>query len=72
VVGPRARSLSAFGVFVPAFGITGAAGFGGPVVVVWGLQLPTVHEVALLGIPFFALAWIAGRLAHNTKATRPA
>jgi len=53
-------------------GLTGVAGFVGVFVVVWGLRLPAFREVALLGIPFFALAWIAGRLAYNTKASRPA
>ena len=53
-------------------GLTGVAGFVGVFVVVWGLQLPMFREVALLGIPFFVLAWIAGRLAYNTKAPRSA
>jgi hypothetical protein len=46
-------------------GLTGVALFVGLFVVVWGLRLPAFREVALLGIPFFALAWIAGRLAYK-------
>jgi hypothetical protein len=52
-------------------GLTGVALFVGLFVVVWGLRLPAFREVALLGVPFFALAWIAGRLAYSTKAPKP-
>ena len=51
-------------------GISGVAGFVGLFVVIWGLQLPAFREIAVLGIPFFALAWIAGRLAYNTRRTQ--
>ena len=40
----------------------------GVFVIVWGLGLPQFREVTLLGLPFLALAFIAGRLAHNTRA----
>ncbi|SRR5258706_16043294 len=53
-------------------GLTGVAGFVGVFVVVWGLRLPASREVALLGIPFFALAWITGWLTYHTRASRPA
>jgi hypothetical protein len=53
-------------------GLTAVASFVGIFVVVWGLNLPVFREVALLGIPFLALAFIAGRLARNTRTTSPA
>ena len=40
----------------------------GVFVVAWGLTLPRFREIALLGIPFLALAFISGRLARNTRA----
>ena len=34
-------------------------------VVVWALSLPMFREVAFLGLPFLALAFLAARLARN-------
>lgn len=48
-------------------GLSGVALFVGVFVVVWGLRLPVFREVTLLGIPFLALAFLAGRLARNTR-----
>jgi hypothetical protein len=50
-------------------GLTAVASFVGIFVVAWGLTLPVFREVALLGIPFLALAVISGRLARNTRNT---
>jgi hypothetical protein len=52
-------------------GLTAVAGFVGIFVVAWGLSLPVFREVALLGIPFLVLAFIAGRLARNTRTSSP-
>jgi hypothetical protein len=46
-------------------GLTVVALFVGVFVVVWGLSLPAFREVAALGIPFLALAFISARLARN-------
>ena len=51
-------------------GLTAVALFVGLFVVVWGFSLPVFREVALLGIPFLALAFISGRLARNTRTPR--
>jgi hypothetical protein len=48
-------------------GLAAVASFVGLFVVVWGLSLPVFREVALLGIPFLALAFLAARLARNTR-----
>jgi hypothetical protein len=53
-------------------GLTAVALFVGIFVVAWGLTLPVFREVALLGIPFLALAVIAGRLARNTRSASAA
>jgi hypothetical protein len=53
---------SARGLWV---GLTIVAGFVGAFVVLWGLSLPEFREVAALGVPFFALAFISARLARN-------
>ena len=37
-------------------------------VIAWGLSLPMFREISMLGIPFLALAVIAGRLARNVGA----
>jgi hypothetical protein len=52
-------------------GLTLVALFVGVFVVVWGVRLPVYREVALLGIPFFALGLISFRLARNTRAAIP-
>jgi hypothetical protein len=51
-------------------GLAAVALFVGLFVVVWGLSLPVFREVALLGLPFLALALLAGRLARNTRPPR--
>jgi hypothetical protein len=48
-------------------GLAAVALFVGVFVVVWGLSLPAFREVAALGIPFLALALIAGRPARNVR-----
>ena len=53
---------SARGLWV---GLAIVSGFVGAFVVIWGLRLPAFREIAALGIPFFALAFIAARLAWN-------
>jgi hypothetical protein len=52
-------------------GLSAVALFVGVFVVAWGLSLPAFREVALLGIPFLALALLTGRLARNTRAANP-
>jgi len=42
--------------------------FVGLFVVVWALRLHEYQEIAALGLPFLALAVIAGRLARNVSA----
>ncbi len=51
-------------------GLAVVALFVGLFVVVWGLSLPAFREIAVLSVPFFALALISGRLARNVA--RPA
>jgi len=46
-------------------GLTGVAALVGLFVIVWGLSLPTFREIALLGIPFLALAFLSARLARS-------
>jgi Flp pilus assembly protein TadB len=50
--------------------------FVGGFVILWGLMLPYYREVALLGVPFLALAFLSGRLARSVSAspasTKPA
>jgi hypothetical protein len=48
-------------------GLTLVAGFVGLFVALWGLSLPTFREVSFLSLPFFALAFIAARLARNVR-----
>jgi hypothetical protein len=48
-------------------GLTFVAGFVGLFVALWGLSLPTFREVSLLSLPFFALAFIAARLARRVR-----
>lgn len=43
--------------------------FVGGFVIVWGLQLPFYREIALLGVPFLALAFISGRLARRVSGS---
>lgn len=50
-------------------GLAVVALFVGLFVVVWGLSLPTFREVAVLGIPFLALAFLAARLARNVSSS---
>jgi hypothetical protein len=52
-------------------GLTAVALFVGVFVVVWGVRLPEFREVALLGVPFLALALLAGRLARNIRSPGP-
>lgn len=49
-------------------GLTLVSGFVGLFVLVWGASLPAFREIALLSLPFFALAVIAGRLARSMRA----
>ena len=49
-------------------GLTLVAFSVGAFVVVWGLSLPAFREIALLGIPFLALALLSARLARNTRS----
>ena len=37
-------------------------------VLAWGLTLSQFREISLLGIPFLALAFLAARLARNTRS----
>lgn len=53
-------------------GLALVAFFVGLFVVVWGLSLPAWREVALLGLPFFALAFLAGRLARSVRGAAEA
>jgi hypothetical protein len=53
-------------------GITLVALFVGAFVVVWGLRLPEYREIALLGIPFFALAFLSGRMARSVGSANQA
>ena len=46
-------------------GLTAVAALVGLFVIAWGLSLPTYREIAALGIPFLALAFISARLARN-------
>ena len=46
-------------------GLTGVASLVGLFVIAWGLSLPAFREIALLGIPFLALAFISARLARS-------
>ena len=46
-------------------GLTAVAAIVGLFVIAWGLSLPSFREIALLGIPFLALAFISARLARN-------
>jgi hypothetical protein len=48
-------------------GLAFVAGLVGLFVALWGLSLPTFREVSLLGLPFFALAFLAARLARNVR-----
>ena len=57
---------SARGLWV---GLAVVALFVGVFVVVWGLSLPAFREVAALGIPFLALAFISARLARNVRGS---
>jgi hypothetical protein len=52
-------------------GLTLVAGVVGLFVAVWGLSLPAFREVSLLSIPFFALAFLAARLARSVRPTPP-
>jgi hypothetical protein len=52
-------------------GLTAVCVFVGAFVLVWGLGLPEFREVALLGVPFLALAAISGRIARNTRSLAP-
>ncbi len=52
-------------------GLTLVAASVGLFVVAWGLSLPAFREISLLGLPFFALAIIAGRLARSVRAGTP-
>ena len=49
-------------------GLGGVALFVGIFVIWWGLTLPAFREVALLGIPFLALALLAARLVRSTSS----
>jgi hypothetical protein len=57
---------SARGLWV---GLTLVALAVGVFVVLFGLTLPAHREIALLGLPFLALAFLAGRLARSVGAT---
>jgi len=46
-------------------GLTAVAALVGVFVLVWGLSLPAYREIAVLSIPFLALALITGRLARS-------
>jgi hypothetical protein len=46
-------------------GIAAVSLFVGLFVIVWALGLPEYREIAALGLPFLALAFISGRLARN-------
>ena len=46
-------------------GLTAVAALVGLFVIAWGLSLPTFREIAILGIPFLALAFLSARLARN-------
>ena len=37
-------------------------------VIAWGLSLPAYREIAALGIPFLALAFLSARLARNVAS----
>jgi hypothetical protein len=46
-------------------GLASVAGFVGVFVIGWGLTLPAFREIAALGLPFLALAFLAARLARS-------
>jgi len=46
-------------------GLTAVAALVGLFVVAWGLSLPIYREIALLGLPFLALAFLSARLARS-------
>jgi len=50
-------------------GLTAVAGIVGVFVIAWGLSLPIYREIALLGIPFLALAFLSARLARSVGRT---
>ena len=52
-------------------GITLVSVFVGLFVLLWGLGLPAFRGVALLSLPFFGLALVAGRVALSV-GSRPA
>ena len=49
-------------------GLTAVAALVGLFVIAWGLSLPTFREIAILGIPFLALAFLSARLARNVAS----
>ena len=49
-------------------GLTVVAALVGIFVIAWALSLPTYREIAVLGIPFLALAFISARLARNVAS----
>jgi hypothetical protein len=46
-------------------GLTAVSALVGCFVIAWALSLPTFREIAILGIPFLALAFLSARLARN-------
>ncbi len=52
-------------------GLALVAGFVGLFVALFGLSLPTFREVSLLSLPFFALAFLAARLARSVRSGAP-
>jgi hypothetical protein len=46
-------------------GLTAVAALVGLLVIAWGVSLPAYREIAALGIPFLAFAFISARLARN-------
>lgn len=51
-------------------GLAIVAGSVGLFVLVWGLGLPTFREITFLSVPFFGLAFLAGRLARSVRPAR--
>lgn len=70
--GARYRAVSS-GILQSArglwLGLTFVSLFVGGFVILWGLQLPYYREIALLGVPFLALAFISARLARRVSAS---
>jgi hypothetical protein len=50
-------------------GLTAVSALVGLFVIAWGLSLPMFREIAILGIPFLALAFLSARLARNVAST---